>query len=122
MIKNKLRILRQQNRMTQKQLAQKLEIATSTVGMYEQGRREPNHKTLLNICKLFGVSVDYILKQEDSDTGSKEFLELIENFERTLLSQENLIFNGTLLEKSDVKKIINGIRIGIEVALHKTPK
>ena len=36
-----IRSLRATNGMTQKELADKLSISPSTIGMYEQGRREP---------------------------------------------------------------------------------
>ena len=47
--------------LSQAELAQKLHISTSTVGMYEQGRREPSVDTLISLSRIFGVSLDYLL-------------------------------------------------------------
>lgn len=62
-----LRELRKGKGWTQQQLARALSISPSTIGMYEQGRREPDNATLLKIATLFNVSTDYLLgKQNDT--------------------------------------------------------
>ena len=61
MLGTRIASLRQNNGLSQAQLAQKLHISTSTVGMYEQGRREPSVDTLISLSQLFGVSLDYLL-------------------------------------------------------------
>ncbi len=53
--------LRREAGMSQAQLAQALQISPSAVGMYEQGRREPSADTLVELSRIFSVSVDYIL-------------------------------------------------------------
>ena len=45
----------------QAELAQRLQISSSAVGMYEQGRREPSAEILVRMAKTLGVSVDYLL-------------------------------------------------------------
>lgn len=47
--------------MSQAQLAEKLKISPSAVGMYEQGRREPGVDTLVAMAALFDISTDYLL-------------------------------------------------------------
>lgn len=46
---------------TQKELAQKLFKAESTIGMWEQGRREPDYDSLKALSFLFKVPVDFII-------------------------------------------------------------
>ncbi len=53
--------LRREAGMSQAQLAQALQVSPSAVGMYEQGRREPSADTLVELSRIFSVSVDYIL-------------------------------------------------------------
>lgn len=53
--------LRQNLGMNQQQLARALHLSPSTVGMYEQGRRTPNIEILIQMSKLFNVSLDYLL-------------------------------------------------------------
>lgn len=61
MIGGKIAELRKACDMSQKELANKLSISPSTVGMYEQGRREPDLETVKKIASLFGVTTDYLL-------------------------------------------------------------
>lgn len=56
-----IRSLRNINGITQKELADKLSISPSTIGMYEQGRREPDTTTLTHIATYFNVPTDYLL-------------------------------------------------------------
>jgi len=53
--------LRREAGMSQAQLAGRLRVSPSAVGMYEQGRREPSANTLVELAEIFSVSVDYIL-------------------------------------------------------------
>lgn len=62
MLGDKLRLLRGNN-MTQRELAKRLGISASAVGMYEQNRREPDLETLGEIAQLFGVTLDSLLDQ-----------------------------------------------------------
>lgn len=61
-----IRSLRQAKGMTQKEIADKLSISPSTIGMYEQNRRVPDVETISKIACVFGVSVDYLLGTEKS--------------------------------------------------------
>ena len=46
---------------SQAELAQRLQISPSAVGMYEQGRREPAAQMLAELAELFGVTIDYLV-------------------------------------------------------------
>lgn len=61
MLGTRIAALRREAGMNQAQLAQQLQISPSTVGMYEQGRREPSVQTLVAMARVFGVTVDYLL-------------------------------------------------------------
>ena len=61
MLGTRIASLRQGRGLSQAELARKLNISTSAVGMYEQGRREPSVDTLIALGKEFGVSLDYLL-------------------------------------------------------------
>lgn len=50
-----------ENNMIQHDLAVKLNKADSTIGLWEQGRRELDYETLTELSNLFDVSIDYIL-------------------------------------------------------------
>lgn len=61
MLANQIVKLRKKAGMSQLQLAQKLHVGPSAVGMYEQGRRIPAIDVLIQMATLFGVSLDYLV-------------------------------------------------------------
>lgn len=61
MLGERIASLRQSYGMSQAELAKRLHISTSAVGMYEQGRREPSVDTLIALSTEFGVSLDYLV-------------------------------------------------------------
>lgn len=64
-INAKLKELRLEKGLTQKQVAEQLGISSTCYSGYEQGYREPDLKTLIKICKFFEVSADYLLGLKD---------------------------------------------------------
>lgn len=79
------RILRllQNKQITQKQLAQQLNISYSTLNGYVNNNREPDYTTIIAIANYFDVSVDYLvgsLGNRQMDDLSAEELTLIELF------------------------------------------
>ena len=61
MLGPRIAMLRKQNGYSQAELAARLQISSSSVGMYEQGRREPSAALLVAIAREFHVSIDYLL-------------------------------------------------------------
>lgn len=60
--------LRTANGYTQEELADKLGINRSRIGMYETGRREPDFETTELIADFFNVDVDYLLGRTSKTT------------------------------------------------------
>ena len=58
---DRLKALRKQKGLSQRALAEKLEMSKSAVSMYESGFREPDHETTEKIADFFNVDVDYLL-------------------------------------------------------------
>lgn len=58
---SRLKKLRQEKNLRQKDLAVKLDLAQTTIANYEQDTRFPNQKILTKIATYFNVSVDYLL-------------------------------------------------------------
>ena len=54
--------------LTQAEMAEKLGISRSTIGMYETGAREPDFETLEKIADFFNVDIDYLLGRTDKTT------------------------------------------------------
>ena len=60
--------LRTSSGFTQVEIAEKLGISRSTIGMYETGAREPDFETLEKIADFFNVDIDYLLGRTDKTT------------------------------------------------------
>lgn len=61
MLGARIAALRRGANLTQGELAQRLQVSASAIGMYEQGRREPSAEILVALSRIFGVTVDYLL-------------------------------------------------------------
>lgn len=61
----RLRDLRREMNLSQKQLADVLKTNNSSVCDWERGRSQPDLETLVKIAKFFEVKTDYLLGLED---------------------------------------------------------
>ncbi len=57
----RIRELRQDNDLTQKEVADILKVAQTTYSQYELYKRPMPIECLMILCKLYGVSADFIL-------------------------------------------------------------
>ena len=58
---NRLRSIRRDRALRQRDLAEALDLAQTTIANYEQGIRFPDEDTLYRIADFFGISLDYLL-------------------------------------------------------------
>lgn len=69
---SRLRKLRKENNLRQKDLAQKLNLAQTTIANYEKNARFPNQEILNQIADYFYVSLDYLLARSNKKKFSKK--------------------------------------------------
>lgn len=60
-LKDRIKLLREEKGLTQKQLAKILGFAESTIGCYETGKRHPDYELVINLANYFNTTVDYLL-------------------------------------------------------------
>ena len=65
MLGTRIKLLREELGLKQEDLAKKLSVSPSAIGMYERNLREPNNELILKIANFFNVSVDYLLGKSD---------------------------------------------------------
>lgn len=58
---NNIKLLRTKNKMTQQQLADKLDLTKSVISAYETGLRQPSYDVLINLARYFNVTTDFLL-------------------------------------------------------------
>lgn len=90
----RLKDLRQNAGLTQKQLADKIWVTKATISYYEQSERNPSPEILVKLATAFHVSTDYLLgindKQFSLDVSDllPEDIELLQHT-ITVLRQKN---------------------------------
>lgn len=72
MLGNRIAVLRRNQGLSQAELAKRLQISPSAMGMYEQGRREPSLSVLVCLAEILGVSTDYLLTGKPVAPGDME--------------------------------------------------
>lgn len=94
MFDERLKKLREERGLTQKQVAEVLEMNPRTYSSYENNEREPNSEMLLMIADLFDVSIDYLVGYDERRIIKKEIgrtkdmslnkaeMELIQNYRK----------------------------------------
>ena len=69
LLNEKLKELRAEKKLTQKELANFLSVPIPTLSHWECGYAEPSCDDIINLCNFFNVSTDYLLGRTD-DFGS----------------------------------------------------
>lgn len=137
MLGNRLKQLREEKGLLQKDIAKILNISTSAYGFYEQGKRDPDTETLTTLSNLFDVSVDYLLGITDVKNANKpnnltrrdlrEIEKILEETKKELENAEGLMFSGQPATPEAIQSILDSMRIGMEIAKQRnkekyTPK
>ncbi|NTV49973.1 MAG: helix-turn-helix transcriptional regulator [Geobacteraceae bacterium] len=58
---------RQQLKLSQKELAEKIEVTPSAINQYEKGDKVPSSEKIISLAKTLGVSSDYLLGVSNDD-------------------------------------------------------
>lgn len=119
-IGKRLRSLREEKELSQKELGLKLGVAASTIGMYETGKRAPDNEMLNRIAEFYGVTTDYILLR----TNDKRYI-LAEDDKKRATSESIMLELGNALKKDgclfDEKDLPNLI-LACKIALANNKK
>lgn len=66
--RTRLKQLRKERNINQRELSEYLKVAPSTISMYENGQREPNFEVLEVLADFFNVDMNYLLGKTDKTT------------------------------------------------------
>lgn len=122
MFKERLKQLRKEKGLIQKELADIFHMQNTAISKYELGERNPDQETLIALAKYFDVSLDYLTGISDIRNPYKEdkddypIVDDIEEAMKVILEQPGLMLKGSIL--SDESKIIlaNAIKMGLKTA------
>lgn len=128
----KIQKLRNENKWTQEQLAEKLYVSRTAVSKWESGKGYPNIDSLKDIAKLFNKTIDELLSSEEIIDIAKR--ENTSNIKRTnnliyglldIISvlfiflplyahkTENFVYSVSLISTNDISSIIKVLYIVI---------
>jgi transcriptional regulator with XRE-family HTH domain len=107
--------LRENQKLTQGELADQLEITRASLSHYETGRREPDYAVLNKIADFFHVSIDYLIGRTEDlqptvNESIKLFEESLELSDETILERFNLKVDGRELTPEEAKRFIAFVR------------
>lgn len=118
--------------MTQKELSKFLGVSPSTVGMYEQNRRQPDSETIIKLSEIFNVSTDYLLGRTDIKNPENEDKEMerlankeiksVEDALEVIKFQDGLMLNGKILNDEDKMLLANALQLGMKYVLEQEEK
>jgi transcriptional regulator with XRE-family HTH domain len=72
----RIRYLREKHRLSQKQLAEKVNLTNAQLSRYELGERKPDPEIIKDIADYFDVSADYLLGRTNrvsKDANEEDF-------------------------------------------------
>ena len=78
MLSKQIESLRRRMGWSQAVLAQRLHVSASSVGMYEQGRREPSVQIIIALARELEVSTDFLLTGKSAPPGNDPLPQLLE--------------------------------------------
>ena len=72
MLGENIRNLRKENKMSQEQLAEKLDVSRQSISLWENGQTTPSMDNIIAIADIFGVSTDVLLKDSFEEISDNE--------------------------------------------------
>ena len=93
--------LRLEKNLSQRELAKELNISQGTYNNWENGKTEPSIEDLIEISKLFKVSVDYLIGNQVDEVAVKEDDSVLRKIYRSIqkLDEESLRALSVIIEK-----------------------
>ena len=110
----RLKELREENGLIQKELADKIGVKRGTVAAWEAGRM-PERGALERIANYFDISVDYLLGRSDvrSEVTHRETQDVtVEELEK-VLKDANIMFDGYSLDNEDKEDVIEFVKVAL---------
>ena len=104
----KLKALLKDNSMTQEDLAESLEVSRQAVGKWVNDKGIPEVGKLIQISNLFGVSLDYLLKE---DCEEKNILKEQSSSDSGYYVSQEMLDGYLSYSRQNVKQITGGISL-----------
>lgn len=97
MLGEKIKLYRENKKMTQNEVAEILSVSPATISKYESGTLEPNIESLKKLAELFEISIDELLKDEEEKLDISKI-----NVLDVLREQKEMKLKGNLYHNTQV--------------------
>lgn len=112
-IANRLIKLRKENGYSQEQLADALNISRQAISKWERGEASPDTDNLIELAKLYGVSVDYLLGLDLKEEKEDPIEEVFDEEPKKKQNKFKVIFDSIVGIGSVVLYVILGAVFGL---------
>lgn len=134
---NRLKSLRQEKGLTQKEVAKLIGTTDVSIGRYEMDARVPKADILNSLAKLYDVEIDYLLtgkqtKEYESELNNRDKKDIEKDLKKIMDDFRDgesgpVYFDGIELDEDDMDKLEIAMRTALEIAKVKnkekyTPK
>lgn len=101
----RLKTLRKQAKLTQTQIAEKLNISQQAYASWERGVNKPTQENLVKIAQVLNVSVDYLVGNSEVKREKLDNIELLFRMNsQGLTEEEKEVFKKELIEFMEERK------------------
>lgn len=134
---NRLKSLRQEKGLTQKEVAKLIGTTDVSIGRYEMDARVPKADILNSLAKLYDVEIDYLLtgkqtKEYESTLNNRDKKDIEKDLKKIMDDFRDgesgpAFYDGVELDDDDLEKLEIAMRTALEIAKVKnkekyTPK
>ena len=116
-LNEKIQNLRKQVGISQEQLAERLNVTRQAISKWETGECLPDIENILQLSDIFGVSVDYLLKNQQTEVSpssdSSYIIEALEEENSDTGFRFSLDFNGILYPLATLVYLVIGFYWGL---------
>jgi len=128
MLGERLRKLRNERNLTQKEIAKILGIPRGTYAHYEINKRTPDFDLLKETADYYNVSLDYLLDRTNvkdyglSDDSERDIIKRLYKILDILEYENNLLIDGVPASKEAIETLLDAIIFAIEQAKNRNEK
>lgn len=88
---NRIKGLRENNNISQKELGEGIGVSDVMISMYEQGKKNPSLPTMTKLSEYFGVTTDYLLGIEPLENDEiPMYMSLAKNAQENGISLDDI--------------------------------
>ena len=105
----KIAELRKENRLTQKEVSEKIVVTQQSYNSYEKGRTAPTIEILVRLSYLYGVPIDIIVDKGKLNKDEAEQRKILEGYGKEIEILKKQVETADPENKEKIKKFIEGM-------------